>query len=51
VNLGAQALRKRGTLHFSCVQFFRAQRGKTAHNMLDAYRAAAFTIPKSEWGT
>src|SRR5690348_3793756 len=33
-------LRQSGTLHFNCVRFFRATRGKTAHITIGTYHAA-----------
>jgi hypothetical protein len=35
------SFRQSGALHFSRVPFFRAQRGKTAHEMIDKSNAAA----------
>jgi hypothetical protein len=40
-SVAALRLRQSGTLHFSCVRFFRAKRGKTAHKRNGKYHAAA----------
>src|SRR6476469_3066382 len=39
--VGVLSLRQSGTLYFTCVRFFRAPRGKTAHRTISTYHAAA----------
>jgi hypothetical protein len=34
------SLQQSGTFYLSCVPFFRAQHGKTAHKMIDTHHAA-----------
>ena len=41
--VGALSLRQSGTLRFNGVRFFRATRGKTAHEKIGTYLAAADT--------